>query len=73
MITTFRCGCTEENFDYQTCPIHAKPILKRFRFNPVLAARVRFQKKIVSQENILLVNQLENQQRERELQQERLN
>jgi len=67
MSIKYKCGCIEENFSYQTCPIHSEPILMVSHYNHILSTRIRAQKELLSQENILLVNQLEYLQVEREL------
>jgi len=54
----YKCGCKEMNFEYVKCPIHQEVMVKRFRIDKVLLAKIRAQIELMTTENILAVNEI---------------
>jgi len=64
----YKCGCKEMNFDYGKCPIHQKDLVKRFKIDNVLLAKIRAQIELMTTENMLAVNEIEELQERLDLQ-----
>ena len=64
----YKCVCKETNFEYNKCPIHQEAMVKRFRIDKVLLAKIRAQIELMTTENMLAVNEIEELQERLDLQ-----